>query len=102
MREIDTFARHWFEHWDIGSEEQNSGILLLVSHGDSRTWIELGTAWGPQWNSYRERVMKGLIIPLFKKTTMLAVSWPGFKPSSTWQSRVRTVFHRLWGSWRNS
>lgn len=34
--EFDVFARAWFNHWAIGSEADNTGILLLVSEGDKR------------------------------------------------------------------
>jgi len=65
--EFDVFARAWFNHWAIGSEADNTGILLLVSEGDNRARIELGAAWGLRWDSYRERIMRGLMIPAFKK-----------------------------------
>ncbi|MDH3605051.1 MAG: TPM domain-containing protein [Candidatus Tectomicrobia bacterium] len=64
--EIDAFARAWFNHWDIGSEADNTGILLLVSREDRQAWIELGAAWGPRWDSYREEIMRGMMMPAFK------------------------------------
>ncbi len=61
---IDAFAQAWFDHWAIGSEADNTGILLLVSHGDLQARIELGAAWGPRWDRYCERIIRGMMLPL--------------------------------------
>ncbi len=65
--EIDTFVRAWFNHWAIGSKTGNTGVLLLVSREDRQAWIELGTAWGGQWASYRDLILRGIMIPAFNK-----------------------------------
>jgi uncharacterized membrane protein YgcG len=65
--EIDAFARAWFNHWAIGFEENHTGILLLVSHGDRQAWIELGAGWGHRWDRYRELITEGMMMPAFKK-----------------------------------
>ncbi len=65
--DIGTFARAWFNHWAIGSAEHRTGILLLISEADRRARIELGAAWGRRWDRHCELIMKGAMIPAFKK-----------------------------------
>jgi uncharacterized protein len=64
---IERYARELFDHWGIGSERRNYGMLLLVSAGDRRARIELGVAWGTRHNVAAYEVMDRLIIPSFKR-----------------------------------
>jgi uncharacterized protein len=64
---IEKYAYELFNHWGIGSKNRNYGMLLLVSKGDRRARIELGSAWGHSYNYQAEQVMNDLIIPLFKR-----------------------------------
>lgn len=66
---IKSFAREWFDHWQIGSKENNQGILLLISVGDRRARIELGADWGRGWDSYCQDIMDDVIIPYFKNSS---------------------------------
>jgi len=63
---IEEYARALFDHWGIGSEHRNYGILLLVSLGDRRARIELGAGWGRDHDSDAEYIMSDLMIPAFK------------------------------------
>lgn len=63
---IERYAFELFNHWGIGSQERNYGMLLLVSKGDRRARIELGAAWGHSFNAQAQQVMDTLIIPRFK------------------------------------
>jgi uncharacterized protein len=63
---IEKYATALFNHWGIGSQERNYGILLLISKGDRKARIELGKAYGTNYNSQTDQVMNKLIIPQFK------------------------------------
>jgi uncharacterized protein len=64
---IERYASELFDHWGIGSERRNYGMLLLVSKGDRKARIELGQAWAGQHDSEAREVMDTLIIPVFKR-----------------------------------
>jgi uncharacterized protein len=64
---IERYAQALFDHWGIGRENRNYGILLLISQGDRRARIELGGAWGGRHDAAAYDVMDDLIIPAFKK-----------------------------------
>ena len=64
---VDGYATELFNHWGIGSEERNYGMLLLVSRGDRRARIELGAEWGRDHDRSMQQVMDKLIIPQFKR-----------------------------------
>ncbi len=69
---IETFAKVLFNQWGIGYEkvgkrDWNTGILLLVSTGDRKARIELGTKWKRDHDAVVQRVMDEQIIPRFKK-----------------------------------
>jgi uncharacterized protein len=63
---IEEFAMEWFNAWGIGSEDQNTGVLLLVSVDDRKARIELGADWGRKWDDHCKSIMDGEIIPRFK------------------------------------
>ena len=64
---IERYAFELFNHWGIGSERRNYGMLLLVSKGDRKARIELGAAWGHSYNVQAQQVMNTLIVPRFKE-----------------------------------
>jgi len=64
---IEGYAADLFDHWGIGSEERNYGMLLLVSKGDRKARIELGADWGREYDRQAGEVMGSLIIPAFKR-----------------------------------
>ena len=64
---IERYAQELFNHWGIGRESRNYGMLLLVSKDDRRARIELGGAWGSRHNAASYDIMDNLIIPAFKK-----------------------------------
>lgn len=70
--DIEWFARHWFNHWEIGKRDAegelvNRGMLLLVSVGDRKARIELGAEWGTAWDGQAQRIMDQAIVPAFKR-----------------------------------
>jgi len=64
---IEEYAESLFNHWGIGFQDRNNGILLLVSHLDRKARIELGADWGLTYNRDAEEIMNSLIIPDFKE-----------------------------------
>jgi hypothetical protein len=64
---IEQYATALFNHWGIGSQQKNFGVLLLVSTGDRKARIELGSGWGGEHNGQAANVMQSLIIPAFKR-----------------------------------
>jgi uncharacterized protein len=64
---INGLATEWFNTWELGTEENNTGILLLVAKGDREARIELGADWGRRWDGYTQRIMNNKILPRFKQ-----------------------------------
>ncbi|OOZ40402.1 hypothetical protein BOW53_07995 [Solemya pervernicosa gill symbiont] len=64
---IEEYAAALFDHWGIGWQDRNYGILLLISEGDRKARIELGKDWGGQHDYEAEQVMDELIVPAFKR-----------------------------------
>jgi uncharacterized protein len=65
--DIDVYARALFDNWGIGSQSDNSGILLLVSLGDRKARIELGAAWAHLQDTTAQMIMQEIIVPNFKQ-----------------------------------
>jgi uncharacterized protein len=63
---IERYSGDLFNHWGIGSQERNYGMLLLVSLGDRAARIELGEAWRHRYDAEAEYVMNSLILPEFR------------------------------------
>ena len=64
---IEGYATALFDHWGIGSQERNYGILLLVSAGDRKARIELGAGFEHNYDTQSADIMQSLIIPAFKR-----------------------------------
>lgn len=64
---IEAYATALFNHWGIGSQQRNFGVLLLVSLGDRKARIELGAGWGREHDAQAANIMQSLIIPAFKR-----------------------------------
>lgn len=64
---IESYTADLFDHWGIGSEESNYGILLLVSVSDRKSRIELGAGYARVYDREAKVVMDTLIIPNFKR-----------------------------------
>ncbi len=68
---IETFAALLFNQWGIGyarvaNASWNRGMLLLVSKGDRKARIELGSDWAHEYDQVCESLMASQIIPRFK------------------------------------
>lgn len=64
---IEQYASELFNHWGIGWQDRNYGLLLLISKGDRKARIELGADWGREYDYQAKQVMDKLIVPAFKR-----------------------------------
>jgi len=64
---VEQYARELFDHWGIGSQARNYGILLLVSVGDRKARIELGAGFAQRYDVQVDDIMQSLIVPAFKR-----------------------------------
>lgn len=70
--QISQFARTLFDQWGIGNAEAgnpewNRGMLLLLSVEDRAARIELGAAWGRDYDAYCQQIMGGQIVSRCKE-----------------------------------
>jgi uncharacterized protein len=64
---IERYAMNLFDEWGIGhSGNRNSGVLLLVSKGDRKVRIEMGSLWTHDRDAVAASVINGTIVPRFK------------------------------------
>ncbi|MEM9539570.1 MAG: TPM domain-containing protein [Cyanobacteria bacterium P01_E01_bin.42] len=62
------FATTLFNHWGIGKKESNNGVLFLVSTGDRRVEIEIGSGLHQILTKSRlQHIIQTEIIPQFKQ-----------------------------------
>lgn len=54
---LEQFATGVFNHWGIGLSNRNDGILVMVIRDDRAMRIELGSAYGRDW----DRVASGIV-----------------------------------------
>jgi len=64
---IESYARELFNHWGIGYDDRNHGMLLLIAKVDRKARIELGADWGRRYDDNASYVMDKIIIPRFKE-----------------------------------
>jgi uncharacterized protein len=63
---VDEYTRMIFDHWGIGWQDRNYGILLLVSKGDRKARIEFGADWNHRYDREASHIMNSIMIPRFK------------------------------------
>lgn len=63
---VEQFAKGLFNQWKIGDATKNDGVLFLVLHSDRETRIELGEAYGHNWQVATEIVINRSALPAFK------------------------------------
>ena len=63
---LETFATDLFNTWGIGDADRNDGILLLVLSEDREVRIELGEAYGRDWDRVASTVLNQTILPAFE------------------------------------
>ena len=77
--DIRVYGQHLFNTWQIGFEEWNQGMLLLVSKQDRKVAIELGAGWKREKDAECKRIIDKLIVPKFKEGSFSAGILAGVK-----------------------
>ena len=60
---LDRFARGLFDDWGIGDATRNDGVLILILRDDRAMRIELGAAYGRDWDGAAEAVIADHFLP---------------------------------------
>ncbi len=63
---LEQFATGLFDHWGIGDASRNDGVLVMVLRDDRAMRIELGAAYGRDWDHAAERIVDTQFLPAFK------------------------------------
>ncbi len=64
---IEQFATNLFNEWGIGQASRNDGVLFLVAIEDRELRVELGAAYGVEFNGRMQRIIDQIIIPYFRQ-----------------------------------
>ncbi|MEM6372725.1 MAG: TPM domain-containing protein [Pseudomonadota bacterium] len=64
--EMEAFATGLFNHWGVGDADRNDGILVLVLRDDRAMRIELGAAFGRDWDRAAQTVVDRDFLPHFR------------------------------------
>jgi uncharacterized protein len=62
---LEQFAGGLFDQWGIGNKTRNDGVLFLVLHSDREVRIELGEAYGQDWQIASQAVIDRSVLPAF-------------------------------------
>ncbi len=63
---LEQFATGLFNHWGIGDASRNDGVLVMVLRDDRAMRIELGAAYGRNWDQATQRIVDEKFLPAFK------------------------------------
>lgn len=64
---LEKFATGLFNEWGVGDKSRNDGVLIMVLRTDRAMRIELGSAYGSEWNRYAATVINRSFLPAFKE-----------------------------------
>lgn len=64
---LEQFATGLFDHWGIGDKIRNDGVLILILRTDRAMRIELGKAYGRDWDRASAKVIDRSFIPAFSE-----------------------------------
>lgn len=54
---LEQFATGLFDHWGIGDADRNDGVLVLILRNDRAMRVELGAAYGHDWDGIAKQVV---------------------------------------------
>lgn len=66
-KSLEEFATGLFNHWGIGDATRNDGVLVMVLRDDRAMRIELGAAFGRNWDDVAQQVVDTKFLPWFRK-----------------------------------
>jgi uncharacterized protein len=55
---LEAFATALFDHWGVGKAETNDGVMVLVFRDDRAMRLELGAAYGRDWDRVAQDVVE--------------------------------------------
>lgn len=64
---IEQYTQQLFDHWGIGWQDRNVGMLLVVSRADRKARIEFGADFDHRYDNDANEIMQTLIVPAFKR-----------------------------------
>lgn len=64
---MEAFATQLFDAWGVGNADRNDGVMVLVLRQDRAMRIELGAAFGRDWDKAAARVVDGTFLPAFRE-----------------------------------
>ncbi len=64
--DVEAFTKRWMKAWELNEDSQGKGILVLVSVGDRKARIELGSSWNQSWSSQCQKIMDKEMVPRFR------------------------------------
>ena len=64
---IEQFATGLFNHWGVGDASRNDGVMVLVARADRVMRIELGAAYGRDWDRAAADVIDDHFLPAFRE-----------------------------------
>lgn len=65
---IGMFAQEWAEKWEIGQEQEDNGLLVLISKNDSQIWITTGYGLEEYLtDATTKTIIENFILPEFRK-----------------------------------
>lgn len=63
---IESFATNLFNTWEIGDRDRNDGVLVLVSAGDRKLRIELGSGFSRRYDAKMQAIIDDHMLPAFR------------------------------------
>ena len=63
---LEQFATGLFNTWGVGDATRNDGVLVLILRDDRAMRVELGLAYGRDWDSAAVRVIEDSFLPAFR------------------------------------
>lgn len=60
---IEQYARQLFDHWGVGSKEQNRGVLVLYVKDTGKVRVELGGGWGHGRDAAVKQILVERLVP---------------------------------------
>jgi uncharacterized membrane protein YgcG len=62
---LEDFSAALFEAWEVGASSGNDGILVLILWEDELMRVDLGTAFGSDFDATLDEIVNGVFVPHF-------------------------------------
>lgn len=68
---LEAFATGLFDDWGVGKAETNDGVMVLILRDDRAMRLELGAAYGRDWDRVAQSVVDDVFLPAFRDEAYL-------------------------------